>query len=115
MSAATKKHTRYKAERNGASHGVERISFHELRGSVDGVNGALAPVDDVAGLAAAVLRILRLDAAQWRALSDGAARTVADSSWERSARVLQNAYRQLTHEQLTHEQLMRAEPAAPAR
>jgi glycosyltransferase involved in cell wall biosynthesis len=58
---------------------------------VDGVNGALAPVDDVAGLAAAVLRILRLDAAQWRALSDGAARTVADSSWERSARLFEAA------------------------
>jgi len=58
---------------------------------VDGVNGALADVDDVAGLAAGVLRILRLDAARWREVSDGAARTVADSSWERSARLFEAA------------------------
>jgi len=58
---------------------------------VDGVNGALADVDDVAGLAAGVLRILELDAPRWRALSDGAASTVADSSWERSARLFEAA------------------------
>ena len=58
---------------------------------VEGVNGALADVDDVAGLAAAVLRILRLDPQQWRELSEGAARTVADSSWERSARLFEAA------------------------
>ena len=58
---------------------------------VDGVNGALADVDDVAGLAAGVSRILQLDAPRWRALSDGAARTVADSSWERSARLFEAA------------------------
>jgi len=58
---------------------------------VEGVNGALADVDDVAGLADGVLRILRLDAPGWRTLSDGAARTVADSSWERSARLFEAA------------------------
>lgn len=57
----------------------------------EGVNGALADVDDVQGLAAALLRILHLDGAQWRALSEGAARTVADSSWERSARLFEAA------------------------
>ncbi len=56
-----------------------------------GVNGALADVDDVAGLAAAALRILQLDAPRWRALSDGAAATVADSSWERSSRLFEAA------------------------
>lgn len=58
---------------------------------VDGVNGALADVDDVAGLADGVLRLLRLDAARWREVSEGAARTVADSSWERSARLFEAA------------------------
>ena len=53
---------------------------------VDGVNGGLADVDDAAGLAEAVLRVLRADAAEWRAMSDAAARSVADSSWEQSAR-----------------------------
>ena len=57
----------------------------------EGVNGALADVDDVAGLADAVLRILALDAPGWCALSDGAARTVEDSSWEHSARMFEAA------------------------
>ncbi len=58
---------------------------------VDGVNGALAEVGDVDGLADAVLKILRADAVQWQALSDGAARTVEDSSWENSARMFEAA------------------------
>jgi glycosyltransferase involved in cell wall biosynthesis len=58
---------------------------------VDGVNGALADVDDVEALASAVLGILALDDAAWRKLSDGAARTVSDSSWERSARLFEAA------------------------
>jgi len=58
---------------------------------VDGVNGALADVDEVDGLAAGVLRVLALDAPHWRELSEGAARTVADSSWERSARLFEAA------------------------
>jgi len=58
---------------------------------VEGVNGALADVDDVEGLAAAVLQILTRDADAWRALSDGAARTVEDSSWENSARLFERA------------------------
>ncbi len=58
---------------------------------VEGVNGGLADVDDVEGLARAVLRVLGADATAWRALSDGAARTVEDSSWERSARMFEAA------------------------
>ncbi len=60
---------------------------------VDGVNGALAEVGDVDALADAVLQVLRADAAQWRALSDGAFKTVQDSSWERSARMFEAALR----------------------
>ncbi|MEP6506140.1 MAG: glycosyltransferase family 4 protein, partial [Betaproteobacteria bacterium] len=58
---------------------------------VAGVNGALAEVDDVQGLADAVIDILRLADADWVRLSEGAARTVADSSWERSARMFEAA------------------------
>lgn len=58
---------------------------------VDGVNGALADVGDVDGLARAVLGVLGADPARWQALSDGAARTVEDSSWERSARMFEAA------------------------
>jgi glycosyltransferase involved in cell wall biosynthesis len=62
-----------------------------LEAIVDGVNGALADVDDVAGLAAAVLAILRKDEHEWAALSQGAFETVRDSSWERSARMFEAA------------------------
>lgn len=58
---------------------------------VDGVNGGLADVDDAAGLAEAALQVLRADAAQWRAMSGAAARSVADSSWESSARQFEAA------------------------
>ncbi len=58
---------------------------------VDGVNGALADVDDVDGLTRAVLQILQAGVSSWQALSDGAARTVEDSSWERSARMFEVA------------------------
>lgn len=58
---------------------------------VEGVNGALADVDDVEGLARGVLQILTGDATAWRTLSDGAARTVEDSSWEHSARMFERA------------------------
>ncbi len=58
---------------------------------VDGVNGALAEVDDVDGLARAVLEILRADDSTWQGLSDGAARTVAESSWEQSAHMFEAA------------------------
>jgi glycosyltransferase involved in cell wall biosynthesis len=58
---------------------------------VDGVNGALAEVDDVDALVTGVLAILRSTPTQWRGYSDGAARTVAGSSWENSARLFEAA------------------------
>jgi glycosyltransferase involved in cell wall biosynthesis len=58
---------------------------------VAGVNGALAEVNDVQGLADRVIEILRLPAEAWERLSEGAAQTVADSSWERSARLFEAA------------------------
>jgi glycosyltransferase involved in cell wall biosynthesis len=58
---------------------------------VDGVNGALTNVDDVEALASAVLKVLALDDDAWRELSEGAARTVADSSWQHSARLFEAA------------------------
>lgn len=58
---------------------------------VKGVNGALADVDDVQGLADAVIEILRMTDDEWAGLSEGAAQTVRDSSWERSARMFEAA------------------------
>ncbi|MET0381974.1 MAG: glycosyltransferase family 4 protein [Burkholderiaceae bacterium] len=58
---------------------------------VAGVNGALADVDDADALAHAVLSILALPAPAWEALSEGAARTVAGSSWEASAAQFERA------------------------
>lgn len=51
-----------------------------------GVNGALAEVEDVEGLAQAVIEILRLDDAQWQRLSEGAFETVKNVSWEAAGR-----------------------------
>ncbi len=56
-----------------------------------GHNGALAEVDDVAGLSAAVLRVLALPELQWRGLSAGALDTVRESSWEHSSRLFERA------------------------
>ncbi len=50
----------------------------------NGVNGYLVEVDDVAGLVAGVSRILDLDDVAWRAMSQAAFDTVADSSWAKS-------------------------------
>lgn len=48
-----------------------------------GVNGQLADVDDDAGLAAGLLQVLQATPDQWRAMSDAAARTAAELTWER--------------------------------
>jgi glycosyltransferase involved in cell wall biosynthesis len=48
-------------------------------------NGELADIDDVDGLTRGVEWILSLDNAGWRAMSDNAYATVANSSWEDSA------------------------------
>lgn len=55
----------------------------------DGVNGALADVDDVQALADGVVAILGLSQQRWAEVSENAARTVADSSWEASARMFE--------------------------
>ena len=56
-----------------------------------GVNGVLAEVDDVGALADGVSSILALPDSEWRLLSEGAARTVAGSSWDTSARMFEQA------------------------
>ncbi len=56
-----------------------------------GVNGELVEIDDVAGLANALLRVLALPEADWRALSERACRTVADYTWEHAADLFVNA------------------------
>lgn len=50
-----------------------------------GLNGELVEIDDVAGLANTMLRVLALPDADWRALSERAYRTVADYTWEDAA------------------------------
>lgn len=52
---------------------------------VDGVNGYCVEIDDVQSLTDAADRVLRLDDAQWRAMSDRAYAVVANESWERAA------------------------------
>ena len=97
----------------GAGRPLVAYDLRETRRSAS--DAALyAPAGQRATFAALVAELAR--DGQRRLNMGGVARQRAlELSWERSARVLQNAYRQLTHEQLTHEQLMRAEPAAPAR
>ena len=56
-----------------------------------GVNGALADVDDVAGLADGVVSILQLPPDEWVKLSEGAYLTVESSDWEASARLFEQA------------------------
>lgn len=50
-----------------------------------GINGELVDIDDVAGLANAMLRVLALPDTDWRELSERACRTVADYTWEHAA------------------------------
>lgn len=51
---------------------------------VDGVNGWLAEVDDAAGLADGLARVLATDDAGWRALSGAAHATAHALTWERN-------------------------------
>ena len=55
----------------------------------NGFNGALADVDDVPGLADGVVAVLSLSPQRWAETSENAARTVADSSWEASAKLFE--------------------------
>jgi glycosyltransferase involved in cell wall biosynthesis len=58
---------------------------------MQGVNGALADIDDAQGLADAAADILALPDARWRAMSDAAFDAVRDSSWDRSNLLFEQA------------------------
>lgn len=56
-----------------------------------GWNGMLVDVDDVAGLANSIERVLNQDNNAWRAMSANAFATVAESSWDVSADLFEKA------------------------
>jgi len=58
---------------------------------VTGLNGALVEVDDSAAVAAQAESILKLNDAQWRAMSQAAYDTVRESSWDRSTDMFEAA------------------------
>jgi glycosyltransferase involved in cell wall biosynthesis len=60
-------------------------------GIQDGANGYLAEVDDVAGLADAVFRVLSLDNARWKLMSEAAHQTMTTPSWAHSAKLFEKA------------------------
>jgi glycosyltransferase involved in cell wall biosynthesis len=60
-------------------------------GFSNGENGYLVEINDHAGLARAVLKVLSLDESAWRRLSENAYAAVAESSWERSADMFEAA------------------------
>lgn len=66
-----------------------------VHGIVEGVNGRLADVDDVAGLVEAVEKVLMQNDAQWRAMSAAAFRTVTDATWERSTEAFEHALQRI--------------------
>ncbi|MCB9886335.1 MAG: glycosyltransferase family 4 protein [Planctomycetes bacterium] len=53
-------------------------------GIVEGVTGHTAEIDDVDGLVGAVEKVLALDDAGWRAMSEAAFQSVAECTWERA-------------------------------
>ena len=58
---------------------------------VAGRNGVLVDVDDIDGIVDGAVWVLGLDDKAWRAISEYAYQTVADSSWENSARLFEQA------------------------
>jgi glycosyltransferase involved in cell wall biosynthesis len=56
-----------------------------------GWNGALVDVDDLDGLTSGIERVLFQSEQDWRKMSDNAYATVADSSWEKSAEMFEQA------------------------
>jgi glycosyltransferase involved in cell wall biosynthesis len=58
---------------------------------VAGQNGVLVDVDDIDGIVDGAVWVLGLDDKAWRAISEYAYQTVADSSWENSARLFEQA------------------------
>lgn len=57
----------------------------------DGVDGFLVDVDDSTKLAERLVQVLRLDDAQWRALSESALRTATRYSWDDATDLLEAA------------------------
>lgn len=62
-----------------------------LEAIVDGVNGYLAPIDDVEALAERALRILRLAPTDWECFSAQAHATALPLRWERSSELFERA------------------------
>ena len=62
-----------------------------LEAIVDGVNGYLAPIDDVDALAEHALRILRLAPTDWECVSAQAHATAMPLCWERSSELFERA------------------------
>lgn len=56
-----------------------------------GKNGYLVDVDDVSALSQSLIKVLSLDDGAWRQMSSNAMRTVAESSWEASAKLFHAA------------------------
>jgi glycosyltransferase involved in cell wall biosynthesis len=59
----------------------------------EGVNGFVVDVEDPAGLADRLVRILTLDEAQWRRLSDGALAAARRYTWDDATDLLESALR----------------------
>ena len=67
---------------------------------VSGHNGFLTDIDDADALADAILRILGLNEADWRVMSQHAFETVADCSWAASAQQFERALWKARHQHL---------------
>jgi glycosyltransferase involved in cell wall biosynthesis len=59
----------------------------------EGVNGHLVDVNDDCALADRVLRVLRLDDAAWKGMSDAALHTAARYTWDDATDLLVQAFR----------------------
>lgn len=57
----------------------------------EGVNGFLVEVEDVAGLAERLLRVLALDEARWKRMSDAALATATGYTWDDATALLERA------------------------
>jgi glycosyltransferase involved in cell wall biosynthesis len=56
----------------------------------DGVSGHLVPVGDVEALAEAIVKVLTLDSASWRAMSEASYAMARRFDWDQSARILES-------------------------
>lgn len=64
----------------------------------DGVNGFLVDVEDAAGLAERMVRVLTMDDLEWRRMSDAALATAARYSWDDATDLLERALRDVISE-----------------